>query len=79
MSDAVDVKKWPKGTTWDSTDPDNPQPQVYPICGECEEAYVYTRCLSLKTGGYVWAWLKPAKQPKGCRHKGPATIYETKK
>ncbi len=72
----ADAKTFPKGSTWDQTDPDNPQPLIYPVCGDCGEAYVYTRCLSFTTGGYIWAWLKPAKVPRGCRHNGSAKIHE---
>jgi hypothetical protein len=67
------------GPAWDIvTDPDNPQPLVYPVCKECHEPWSYKRCLNFRTGEYVWAWLAPDKAPKGCRHKaGP--IVETSK
>lgn len=58
---------------WDTTtDPMNPQPTIYPVCADCGEAWVYRRYLSLATGTYRWAWGKPDKVPRGCRHKsGP--------
>lgn len=56
---------------WDfATDPLNPQPYIYPVCPDCKEAWVYTRCLSLSRGGYYWAWMRPQPVTKGCRHKG---------
>lgn len=56
---------------WDTTtDPLNPQPYIYPVCPDCEEAWVYTRCLSFTTGNYVWCWMRPHPVTKGCRHKG---------
>lgn len=50
---------------WRTTgkDRDNPQPQIYPECETCDTPYVYRRFLSLKTGGYVWAW------SRDCKHK----------
>jgi hypothetical protein len=64
---------------WDfETDPENPQPVVYPVCSDCGEPYSYARHLSLATGTYVWAWAKPPKQPRQCRHKGPPEINDTR-
>lgn len=63
MSGAVD------GPAWDvTTDPDNPQPQVWPTCGTCDAVWVYKRFMSFTRGGYVWAWAKP------CKHKGDPVL-----
>ena len=63
------------GETWDLDDRHNPQPLVYPVCSDCEEAYTYTRCLNFSTGEYGWYWVRPAKFPRQCRHKGlPKTV-----
>lgn len=63
--------------TWDTeTDPLNPQPIIYPVCGDCGAPCEYRRFLNFNTGEYVWAWAKPAKVPRGCRHKSPVTKYD---
>lgn len=65
--------------SWDfETDPHNPQPLIYPVCSDCDEPYEYTRNLSFATGGYVWAWKKPPKVPRGCRHKGEAKVFDSR-
>jgi hypothetical protein len=61
----------PRTEMWDNSDPLNPQPLSYPTCGLCGEAYSYSRFLSMATGHFVWAWVKPAKVPRGCRHNAP--------
>ena len=62
---------------WDVTsDPGNPQPQVYPVCRDCQEAYVYKRALSLSKG-YGWYWMKPEPIRNGCKHKNGMVIYNS--
>lgn len=59
-------------STWDTeTDPDNPQPNVWPVCMEpdrktgieCSTAYVWQQFMSLGRG-YVWAWARSCKHKK---------------
>jgi hypothetical protein len=68
----------PDSIGWDTTDPDNPQPVIYPVCSDCGDAYDYRRYLSLGDGKFHWAWFKPAKVPKGCRHKGEARTHDAR-
>lgn len=60
--------------SWDTSDPHNPQPIIYPVCPDCGAAYYYSQYISLADGKYHWAWSKPAKVPRGCRHKGAAAV-----
>jgi hypothetical protein len=50
--------------SWDTTDPHNPQPLVYPRCSECSEPAVYKRFLSFATGKFTWAWARDCKHKK---------------
>ena len=55
--------------SWDFSDQHNPQPLMWPVCSECDEAYSYTWGVSSMTGKVVWLWRR------GCKHKkaAPAT------
>lgn len=58
--------------TWDcETDPDNPQPQVWPECAfvgkddvVCGVAWVWKRAFSFSEG-YKWYWMKDCKHKTG--------------
>lgn len=54
---------------WDGTDPDNPQPKVWPVCPTCDVSWVYRKFLSFTTGNYVWAW------SKDCKHKATPALH----
>lgn len=57
-------------TAWDiTTDPDNPQPNVWPRCSldTCHTAYAYQWCMSW-TGGSKFAWVR------NCKHKADAEL-----
>lgn len=63
------------GPIWDvSTDPDNPQPNVWPKCPTCDTSYIWRRFFSLsrytspRGRGDIWAWARD------CKHKGAPVI-----
>lgn len=54
---------------WDTTtDPDNPQPLVWPRCSTCQVSWVWRHGFSL-TNGMAWYWMR------GCKHKGNPTLW----
>lgn len=59
---------------WDvTTDPDNPQPLVWPKCSaeDCRTPWVWQQFMSLSQG-YVWAWAR------NCKHKKAEPVLMTK-
>lgn len=56
-----------KTPTWDTTtDPDNPQPNVYPMCAECKTPFVYRWAMRFGgPSGFFWF--------RDCKHKKAET------
>jgi len=52
-----------QSAAWDTSDPLNPQPSVWPVCPTCKEPYSYQYGLNFLTGNVVWSW------GRTCKHK----------
>jgi hypothetical protein len=62
---------------WDLSDPLNPQPNVYPVCPDCQAPWHYTWAWLIgKTSTERWCWTRPPGVPKGCKHKGHPVVYD---
>jgi hypothetical protein len=62
---------------WDLSDPLNPQPNVYPVCPDCQAPWEYTwTWLIGATSKERWCWTRPPGVPKGCKHKGHPLVYD---
>lgn len=57
-------------TVWDMTDPDNPQPNIWPECPECHTPWAWRHGYTM--AGTKWAWMRD------CKHKKEQPVLMTK-